>query len=129
MICDDDVIELLKGTNSLLDAYLLKVHIRDDANGTGSITLKFRPRFGSDFSEISLRFDEVMELEFRSNDGTTRGNVEDLKFLKSADRSYRISLDPDPSTLPAAGVGAVQACDSDNFVVRARHVEAAVTLR
>ena len=126
---DGEVIDLLggNGPHSLLDSYLLDVSMRDDPSGSQTITLRFRARPSSKHSEVTLHFTDLVEFGFRSDDGLL-GDVGSIKFLKLPDGSFYISLDPAPSTTQEAGASG-QPSDSDNFVVRSKHISAAVTVR
>lgn len=127
MIRDSAVLELLSGHNALLDALLTEVIVRGierDAN----VNLRFSARSGSDFSEVVIKFTEVIEFEFEYDEAMVFLDVWDLKFLELKDGTFYIALDPDPATLPSAGVLDVGVSERDHFFVRARHIEAVVVL-
>jgi hypothetical protein len=126
MIRDASVLDLLKGKNSLLDSRLIGVLVGRDASGV-NVELQFRARPDSDFSEIRMNFTGVIEYEIAYEEAEEYIDIWDLKFLKLVDGSFYITLDPDPSTLPAAGATVVQQSDTDNLFVRGRHIEAFVT--
>lgn len=127
MIRDDAVIDLLKWNNSLLDTLLIGIEIDRESLGRADVELKFEARPDSDFSKIDIKFTGVIEFEFSYERQDAFLNICDLKFLKLADGSFYVALDPDPATLPAAGITNVQASETDNFFVRAHHIEAIVT--
>ena len=127
MIRDNAVIDLLTWNNSLLDTVLIGIEITRESLGRADVELKFQARPDSDFSEIDIKFTGVIEFEFSYERQYTFLDICDLKFLKLADGSFYIALDPDPSTLPAAGVTDVQVSETDHFFVRANHIEAVVT--
>ena len=126
MIRDAAVIELLSGDNTLLDAVLVEVNARCVESGS-AIDLRFNGRRGSQFSDIILTFTEIIKFSVLYEMGDIPLDVWDLKFIRLKDGSYYITLDPDPSTLGAAGVKELDASDTDGFVVHASHVEVAVT--
>jgi hypothetical protein len=126
MVRDDAVIHLLAGKNTLRDSVLVGVSISETL-GTATVALQFEAREGSDFSEVTLRFKEVVNFAFRYDEESIFLNIWDLKFLKLQDGSFYITLDPDPATLPAAGVVDMDASETDNFFVTARNIEAEVT--
>lgn len=121
------MLDLLTGRNALLDSKLIAFSVEQGANRNASIELNFEGRAGSDFSEIAIRFIEVIESEisYECTDGYI--DIWDYKFIKLADDSFYISLDPDPYTLPSAGVAVVQPSDTDHFFVHARRIEATLT--
>ena len=121
------VIDLLTGSNALLDARLLATSVTQTDSTKPTVELHFRVRHGSDFSEVRIIFTDVMAYEISYEEVENYLDVWDLKFLQLGDGSFYITLDPDPSTLPAAGVTNVRASDTDRFYVRARHIEAFVT--
>ena len=129
MISDNAVIELLTWNNSLRDTLLVGVHITRNTLGEADVVLNFNARPDSEFSEIEIRFTDVIELEFGYDQSDAFLNVCDLKFIKLKDDTFYLSLDPDPSTLPEAGVTDVQAAETDHFFVRAHSVQAWVTKR
>jgi hypothetical protein len=125
MIEDAAVIDLLTGHNTLLDSVLVGVIVQG-AFDAPVVELKFNARPGSDFSSIRLIFRSIFEFEIAYEADRGFVDVWDFKFLKLKGGSFYITLDPDPSTLPAAGVMDVEASDTDHFFVRAGHIEAVV---
>jgi hypothetical protein len=126
MIEDAAVIDLLTGDNTLLDSLLVGVTIQGSFDAP-SLELNFKARAGSEFSSITIIFKSILEFEILYDADRGFVDVWDFKFLKLKDGSFYIALDPDPETLPAAGVADVEASDTDHFFVRARHIEAEVT--
>jgi hypothetical protein len=127
MMRDDAVIELLKKNNSLLDSELTAIAITRNEFGNVQVQLDFELPLKSEFSTVSLKFLDVIEFDFGWDNKFVFVNVGELKFLKLKDYSYYLALDPDPSTTPAAGVTDEHDSDTDNFFVRAQHVEAEAT--
>lgn len=125
-IRDDEVVSLLEGVNTLRDSSLIAISIVG-VFGRPDISMEFDAREGSDFSKVKLKFTEVVSFEFSCGEGEAFLDVWDLKFIKLRDGSFYITLDPDPSTLGAAGVTDLDASDTDGFFVRAKHVEAVAT--
>jgi hypothetical protein len=126
LIQDASVLDLLRGHNALLDSRLMGVLVGRDAAGAVNVELQFRGRPDSDFSEIRIHFTQVIEYELWYDEDECHLDIWDLKFLKLEDGTYYITLDPDPSTLPAAGATVQEQSDTDNFFIRAHHVEAFV---
>lgn len=122
-----NVLDILTGRNTLLDSKLIAISVAQDVNGNASVELNFRGRAGSDFSEVEVQFSEIIECEitYECTDGFI--DIWDYKFIKLADDSFYISLDPDPSTLGAAGVLVIQPSETDHFFVHARHIVATLT--
>ncbi len=127
MTCNQDVLDLLTDRNTLLDSKLVAFSVEQDANRNASIELYFEGRVGSDYSEIAIRFIEIIESEISHECRDGYIDIWDYKFIKLADDSFYISLDPDPCTLPSAGVAVVQPSDTDHFFVHARRIEATFT--
>ncbi len=126
MIEDAAVIDLLTGDNTLLDSLLVGATVQGSFDAP-SVELSFKARAGSDFSSVTIIFKSILEFEILYDADRGFVDVWDLKFLKLKDGSFYITLDPDPETLPAAGVADVEASATDHFFVRARHIEAVVT--
>jgi hypothetical protein len=116
-------VDLLKDNNTLLDSRLIGL-VGRETSGAVNVELQFRARPDSDFTEIRIKFTAVIEYEISYEESEEYIDIWDLKFLKLDDGSFYITLDPDPSTLPAAGATVLEQSDTDNFFVRARHIEA-----
>jgi hypothetical protein len=127
MINDVSVINLLTGNNTLLDSKLIGVSVNHGEATNANVAFRFRARPGSDFSEIRIDFVDVIEYELAYEESERYLDIWDLKFLQLEDNSFYITLDPDPSTLGAAGIVNLRPSDTDHFFVRARHIEAFVT--
>jgi hypothetical protein len=127
MLNDTSVLDLLKKHNSLLDSRLIGIQVGREPSGAVNVELHFRARPDSDFTEIRIKFTSVIEYEVSYEESQEYVDIWDLKFLKLDDGSFYITLDPDPSTLPAAGATVLEQSDTDNLFVRARHMEAFLT--
>jgi len=126
MIRDTAVIDLLSGNDTLRDSLLTEVVVLE-STGRANVELKFDARAGSQFSQVALKFTEVVEFKFHYDNDYTSFDVWDLKFLRLNDGTFYIALDPDPVTLPPACVTEIEATSTDYFFVRAHHIEAVVT--
>jgi hypothetical protein len=126
MVRDAAVLELLTGNNTLLDTVLTGISVTQDSLWREHVELQFKARPDSDFSEINLRFIDVVDFEFFLEKADAFLDVCELKFLKLNDDSFYLTVDPDPSTLLNAGAKELDASDTDHYFVRARHIEVVV---
>ena len=126
MICDMAVLKLLTGANTLLDAQLTGINVRQSGRGV-DVDLSFKSRAGSDFPFFCLKFTEVQYFDFSYEEPQVFLEIWEFKFIKLADGCFYLTLDPDPSTLGSAGVEDLQDSETDRFCVRARHVEFVIT--
>jgi len=123
MFSDAAVLNLLTDVNTLLDSLLIGIVVQE-SRGDAIVELHFKARVSSKFSEVHIRFTDVLEFEFYYESDERFFDVEDLKFLELKDGTFYLSLDPDPSTLLEAGATELDASDTDHFFVHARHIEA-----
>jgi hypothetical protein len=113
-----DVISFFAGKNSLLDAKLTSLCIRD-VDGGIVLYLDFKARNGAQYQDAHLTFSGVIEFGFYHSDEFTFYNVESLKFLTTTDGAFYLSLDPDESR--------EEISEADQDFIKAKFVEALVT--
>lgn len=95
-ISDDEVLNFLKGHNSLLDGKLTSLLICE-RNNLVAVELFLTARDGAEYSQLRLIFEHVTGFDFTYSKDYIFGNVEDLKFLITEDGQFYLSLDPDLS--------------------------------
>lgn len=91
---DFDVVEYLKGNNSLLDSRLVSLQVSDAGEGA-EMRLSFLSRKGASLRKFELNFSGEMECGFYFSPAFAFYNVEQVKFEVTRDGYFYLSLDPD----------------------------------
>lgn len=89
----NDVLDVLVNENCLLDVTLEKIEASELENVV-TVAFEFKMRPKSDFEKIRLIFSEVEEYGFYYDKNFLFKTVTEIKFFKTIDGNYYLSLDP-----------------------------------
>ena len=112
-----DVVDFLKGKNSLLDSILTSICI-ESVDGGVVLTLCFRARSGAEYKIAQLKFRGIIQFGFYYSSEFSFYNVEAIKFFVTEGGGAYLALDPDQRRDGDS--------EDDQDFVRAKFVEALI---
>lgn len=119
-IADVEVLDYLTGRNSLLDSVLEELRVSSSKGGL-MVELTFSARAGADYGQLKLVFECVTQFMFNFSDDYIFGNVEDVKFVRTENEGFYLSIDPEPGNeMPANG---------DHDLVASKSIRAEISSR
>ncbi|MCR6653108.1 MAG: hypothetical protein NVV73_17190 [Cellvibrionaceae bacterium] len=120
VLSDDDVIDCLRGENSLLDGQIKKIEIDGENDGV-KIYVHIHMRRNSDYESAVVEFIDCEEYCFSFSSDFYFYCIESLKFFKTDGGMFYVSFDPFDA--------GDQICNEDKDVILSRSIAARVTQR